>query len=86
MSIWSSIGRGDPDVMAIENDGDAVNYRGEGTPDVHVDLATARSWHELIRLQVWRDDEPRLDVEVLLPPDAARLLRDQLTEALGEKP
>lgn len=93
MSIWSSVGIGFGSefvhVMAIENNDDATNYRGEGTPDINVDVATARSWHDRVRLSLWRDAASGVggfEAEVLLTPDAVRLLRDRLSEALGEKP
>jgi hypothetical protein len=37
MSIWSSLGHGDPPIMAINNNTEASNYRGEGNPDIHAD-------------------------------------------------
>lgn len=87
MSIWSSINAGDPrEVMALHNDGDAANYRGEGIPHVHVDIAvTSPQFHDLIRLALWQDETPVVDEDVLLTRDAARLLRDRLTTALGEQ-
>jgi hypothetical protein len=81
MSIWSSVSHGGPEIVALENDGDAANYRGEGEPDVQVDVA-ATGQHELIRLALWRDEGELLDLEVLLTPRAARLLMNRLTLAL----
>ncbi len=84
MSIWSSAGDGDDrDLLALYNDGDAANYRGEGTPHVHVDVAVT-SFHDLTRLALWSDTEPVVDVDVLLTREAVRRLRDRLTRVLGE--
>lgn len=84
MSIWSSVHDRDPrDLLALYNDGDAANYLGEGTPHVQVDVATTGQ-HDLIRLALWTDEEPRVDTDVLLTHDAVRRLRDRLTRALGE--
>lgn len=82
MGIWSSVDPRDHPVMALADDGDAANYRGEGEPDVSVDVATT-THHGLIRLAMWRDGQSVLDVEdVLLTREAATLLRDRLTKAL----
>lgn len=78
MSIWNSVG-GDP-VPALENDGDAANYRGEGQPRVSVDVATALNHHRLIRLAMW-DDGGDVDQEVLLSAGAARHLAARLIHA-----
>jgi hypothetical protein len=81
MSIWSSVGAGGPEILALENDGDAANYRGEGEPTIAVDVATT-GHHELIRLALWRDEQPAVDMDVLLTRDAAAQIRDRLTTAL----
>lgn len=86
MSIWSSVGDGDDrDLLALYNDGDAANYRGEGTPHVQVDVAvTGSGFHDLTRLALWSDSEPVVEADVLLTREAVRRLRDRLTRALGE--
>jgi hypothetical protein len=78
MSIWSSVSG--QQVVALDgHEGDA-NYRAEGDPTYTVDVATARPWHDHIRLGV---DADHVDVCALLSPDNARALRDKLTEALA---
>lgn len=90
MSIWISVGEeggGVSDLLALYNDGDAANYRGEGTPHVHVDvMVTGGGFHDLTRLALYADTEPAVDTDVLLTRDAVRRLRDRLTRALGEAP
>jgi hypothetical protein len=76
MSIWSSVPG--PDILALNGDDDAANYRAEGTPTIHVDVATT-GHHDHIRLALF-DGAP--DVDVLLSPDAARALRNRLDAAL----
>lgn len=73
MSIWSSV-RGD-DIKALNNDTEASNYRGEGEPNLTLDVAT--TWHELMSLRIFE-----LDVDVLLSVDAAEALRDRIDKAL----
>lgn len=86
MSIWSSIGPRGPDVRAIDGRTAAASCRAEGERSITVDVATAKPCHNHIRLAMWGEDadilDPGVDVSVLLPPDAARLLRDRLDEAL----
>jgi hypothetical protein len=78
VSIWSSV---NPLVEALNGDsGAAANYRAEGKPTITIDVATARSFHDHIRLALW--DEAGIDVCALLSPDDARALRDCLAEAL----
>jgi hypothetical protein len=79
MSIWASV-PGEP-IKALVNDTDDANYRAEGEPTAEVDVATARSWHDHIRLTIWGDGE---DTEVLLSPDAARQVGWRLLAAAGE--
>lgn len=79
MSIWGSIGDGE--VAALENSGDAANYRGEGEPDIVVDVATATSWHKLIRLALISDGEGTVDEECLLTSAAARQVAGWLVTA-----
>lgn len=86
MSIWASTDG--PDVEALDGHDEAANYRAEGEPSIHVDVAT-NSFHELVRLALWNIDSAGqmsgpLDVCALLPPDAVRALRDKLNTALGE--
>lgn len=86
VSIWSSINPGGPDVRAIDGRTSAASCRAQGERSITVNVATAKSCHDHIRLTVSGEDADILDlgvdVSVLLPPDAARLLRDRLDEAL----
>ncbi|MFE7573061.1 hypothetical protein ACFU76_40080 [Streptomyces sp. NPDC057539] len=77
MSIWSSVS-GD-DILALNGDDKAANYRAEGAPTIAIDVATT-GHHDHIRLALSDD----ADVTALLSPDAARALRDRLTQALGK--
>jgi hypothetical protein len=80
MSIWSSVG--DP-ALGIDNDNPEANYRGEGRPNVLVDVART-GHHPLIRLNLWRNDGAMDDLaDVLLDVDAARILIANLEEALN---
>ncbi|MFE4176895.1 hypothetical protein ACFRR7_33455 [Streptomyces sp. NPDC056909] len=79
MNIWSSVS-GD-DVLALNGADETANYRAEGEPTIAIDVATT-GHHDRIRLALY-DGCP--DVTALLSPDAARTLRNQLTEALGER-
>ncbi|MFR9794244.1 hypothetical protein ACL07V_37415 [Streptomyces sp. MB22_4] len=79
MSIWSSIGG--PDILALNGSDEAANYRAEGTPTIGVDVATT-GHHDHIRLCLYDG----ADVEALLSPAAARMLRDRLDAALGTAP
>lgn len=83
MSIWASVDIGSAkEVDVLLNETDASNYRGEGAPDAWVDVATARSWHQLIRFSITATAEGRGDVaEVLIAPAAARLLAARLIKA-----
>lgn len=80
MSIWSSV-RG-PDILALNGDDEAANYRAEGEPSIHVDIATT-GHHDHIRLSLF---EGGSDVDALLTPAAARLLRDRLDQVLARHP
>ena len=73
MSIWSSAA-GDP-VTALNGDQEAANYRAEGEPTLEVDVATAASWHDHIRLAIWGDGK---DATALLSPDSAREIAKRL--------
>ena len=87
MSIWCSIGYDGPDVMAVEDDGDTAHYTGVGERTIQVGVAVTGQ-HHLTRLTLCRDPgpgTPGVDVDVLLPPDDLRLLRDRLTDALEQK-
>ncbi|NUS26064.1 MAG: hypothetical protein HOV92_17830 [Streptomyces sp.] len=77
MSIWSSVPG--PDILALNGAEDAANYRAEGTPTVHVDVATT-GHHDHIRLALF---DGGVDADTLLSPVAVRLLRDRLDAALG---
>jgi hypothetical protein len=72
---------GVPDVRALNGHSDAANYRGEGEPDITIDVATAPSYHDLIRLAVF-DDRNRIDECPLLDPDAATALATKLMDAV----
>lgn len=76
MSIWSSV-PGET-VKALNGAHENANYRAEGERTLEVDVATATSWHDHIRLAIWGDGE---DVDALLSPDGARLLAKQLEAA-----
>lgn len=77
MSIWSSVPG--PDILALNGADEAANYRAEGEPAVHVDVATT-GHHGHIRLALF---DGGVDVDALLSPTAARLLRDRLDQALA---
>jgi hypothetical protein len=75
MSIWSSVPG--PDIVALDGSNSAANYRAEGTPTITVDVATT-GHHDHIRLCLYDG----ADVDALLSPTAARMLRDRLDAAL----
>lgn len=77
MSIWSSIPG--PDILALDGSDEAANYRAEGTPTISVDVATT-GFHDHVRLALY---DGGADVDALLSPAAARMLRDRLDAALG---
>lgn len=79
MSIWSSIGVDDIYAINLDDD-DTDQYHGTGHANVFVDVATARPWHDRIRLSFDADQD--LHACVLLSRDNATLLRDYLTAAL----
>ena len=79
MSIWSSIPG--PDIVALDGTSEAANYRAEGVPTIAVDVATT-GHHDHIRLCLYDG----ADVEALLSPTAARVLRDRLDAALSAGP
>ncbi|MGV9756910.1 hypothetical protein ACWDUC_13980 [Streptomyces tricolor] len=76
MSIWSSVPG--PDILALDGSNDAAKYRAEGEPTIVVDVATT-GHHDHIRLCLYDG----ADVDALLSPEAARLLRDRLDQALS---
>lgn len=81
MSIWSSISG--PIILALNGHDEAANYRAEGMPDIAVNVAVTTS-HDHIQLGLWDyygTGEP-IDVQAVLSPEAATMLRDRLTEAL----
>lgn len=78
MSIWASI-PGD-DIRALNGADEAANYRAEGEPVIVIDVATT-GFHDHIRLSLF-DGCP--DVDAVLSRDAARALRDRLSEVLGD--
>jgi hypothetical protein len=77
MSIWSSIPG--PDILALNGGDGAANYRAEGEPTIHIDVATT-GHHDHIRLTLFDG----ADVDALLSRPAAQLLRDRLDAALAE--
>lgn len=86
MSIWTSH-PGEP-VLARDIDNRHVDqYRNEGPVDVEIDVATASSYHDGIRLAVARantlPDDQQLDIGVILTPPEARKLAERLLEALA---
>ena len=80
MSIWSSVPG--PDIVALNGSYEAANYRAEGTPTINIDVATT-GHHNHIRLALY-DGGP--DVDALLSPAAASMLRDRLDAALSAGP
>jgi hypothetical protein len=84
MSIWSTVRH---DIRAQDGDFGDANYRAEGEERFGIGVARTE-WHDYLRLSVI-DERPTpfrgpVDLALLLSPDAARELRDALTEALGE--
>ena len=79
MSIWSSVQSGT--IKALNGSHEDANYNARGEPGLEVDVATAVSWHDHIRLAIWGD---RKDVTALLSPDAALQLAKRLEEAARE--
>lgn len=80
MSIWSSIG-GEL-IPALNGASHDAEYQGAGEPTMQIDVATT-GHHDGVRLSLW--DDAGIDVSAILPPGAARELRDRLTVALGEE-
>jgi hypothetical protein len=84
VSIWSSVFPDEvagrecraSDLKADTSD----NYAGTGNEDLHVDVATATSWHNATRLSVDNYPGP-MDVCVLLSVDAIDTLIAMLTVA-----
>lgn len=76
MSIWSSVPG--PDIAALDGSEESANYRAEGVPTITVDVATT-GHHDHIRLALYDG----VDVEALLSPAAAQMLRDRLNQALS---
>lgn len=81
MSIWSSIGLGGP---AIQASHDGLE---DDPPTIDIGVATS-GISEYIRLTANDDTHgwANLQMRALLTHDSARLLRDRLTQALGEGP
>jgi hypothetical protein len=87
VSIWSSVGA---TVKALDGHGEAANYGAEGEPSLEVDVATARSFHDHIRLAIFSEHAAaghlgtgRVDVCALLSPDAAHELVKKLMFAIA---
>ncbi|MBW8703732.1 hypothetical protein MBT84_29475 [Streptomyces sp. MBT84] len=79
MSTWASIPG--PDILALDGSNRAANYRAEGEPTIVMDVATT-GHHNHIRVCLYDG----ADVEALLSPAAARMLRDRLDAALSAGP
>ncbi|MFB7710054.1 hypothetical protein [Streptomyces sp. NPDC056105] len=80
MSIWASVPG--PDILALNGADDAANYHSEGEPGINIDVAT-NGLHDHIRLALFFGCP---EVDALLSPVSARMLRDRLTAALGDEP
>lgn len=81
MSIWSSEQGGD--VRAVDlHDSDVDQYKATGDPRLEVDVATATSWNDRIRLSIYHVRGEPLDVCAVLDRADATLLRDHLTAAI----
>jgi len=82
MSIWSSTPE---DVPAIDmHDPRADQYAGTGPVECNIDVATARSWHGMIRISAYSEGTtPALDAEFMLTHDAAAALMRNLGRALS---
>jgi hypothetical protein len=76
MSIWSSV---PGEIRAQDGDYDDANYHAQGDKSLIIGAATARSWHDHIRLSI---DGPNTDVSAILSPAAVRELIGCLTAAL----
>lgn len=79
MSIWSSVPG--PDILALNGADDAANYHAEGEATINVDVAT-NGFHDHIRLALFFGCP---EVDALLSPAAARMLRDRLNAVLGDE-
>jgi hypothetical protein len=84
MSIWASVFPdevGGRECRASDLDAATTdNYTGTGNEDLHIDVATATSWHSATRLSV--DNYPgSMDVCVLLTVDGVDTLIAMLTVA-----
>ncbi|MFC9089007.1 hypothetical protein [Nocardiopsis dassonvillei] len=88
MSIWSTVGPWDHELLALDADqDDATHYRAEGERDIEVGVATAVSFHNNIRLGLYREPAKHpagqpVDIRVLLTPEAARELIGYLQQAV----
>jgi hypothetical protein len=92
VSIWASVAGAGLDLIPVRD-----NYSGEIVADPtsglgHIDVATASSWHDLIRLAIDGDgamgrcfttELPVAKVELLLTRDEARELARRLNEAVA---
>jgi hypothetical protein len=80
MSIWASV-EGE-EVRGIEIGAPGVDtYGGTGPGGVAIEVATATSWNKQIRLGVY-SDWTDVNLEVMITPEAATKLRDQLMVAI----
>ncbi|MFE6305017.1 hypothetical protein [Nocardiopsis sp. NPDC057823] len=88
MSIWSTVGPWDHDLLALDADrDDAAHYRAEGERDIHVGIATATSWHDNVSIRIHRDQRPNAPgkeiwAHLLLTPEATRELIGYLQQAV----
>jgi hypothetical protein len=82
MSIWSSEQGGD--VLAVDlHDDETDEYKAVGPARLVIDVATATSWNDRIRLAIFENSGTSMDVCVALDRDAAGMLRDHLIAALA---
>lgn len=82
MSIYGSVNQ-HQDITALAAADLTDDYRADGEPSLTVDVATATSYHDHVRLSAWSTQD-RDAAWMLLSPESTRLLRDALDEALHE--
>ena len=85
MSIWGSLGQGEPDIRATDPD-----YEPSDSHYV-VDVAVADGYNDYTRLGIWAGpgdaryaaDQPCLDVTVCMDRENVRRLIERLTKAIS---
>lgn len=80
MGIWASVGTGGEVRASDLHDPTTHRHTGAGSAGVVIDVATATSWNDRIRLALW-DASFTLDVCLVLDDAAAALLIERLTAA-----